>query len=218
MDHSDKTRIESTPTNGDTPATPAKEKNAGTGAGGAQTNINGLAFEKQTSLKQALIEKGFIVKRATIVNPAGNAVHIEDAVYDEEGEIVRALLLEQGKLQKWMKDFYNISMGDVLSKKLRPDEALYYIETKTLHILEKKWQQTSGSVDEKLQTCVYKRHQYERLAKAIDPEMNVTFAYICNDWFRKTEYKDVFTYMADNNIKAYFNEVPLEDLGFPNQI
>lgn len=218
MDHSDETRIESTPANAGTPATLAREKNAGTGAGGAQTNINGLAFEKQTSLKQALTRKGFIVKSATIVNPAGKAVQVENAIYDETGTIVRAILLEQGKLQKWMKDFYNISMADVLSKKLRPDEALYDIETRTLHILEKKWQQTSGSVDEKLQTCVYKRQQYERLAKAIDSKMTVTFAYICNDWFRKAEYKDVFDYMAEHNIKAYFNEVPLEDLGFSTQI
>src|SRR3989344_2759777 len=44
-----------------------------------------------------------------------------------------------------------------ISKKLLPDEAIYVIVNNTLFIVEIKFQKVSGSVDEKLQTCDFKR-------------------------------------------------------------
>ena len=42
-----------------------------------------------------------------------------------------------------------------------PDESFFNIKTNKLIIIEKKWQQIEGSVDEKLQTCDFKKKQYE---------------------------------------------------------
>lgn len=47
-----------------------------------------------------------------------------------------------------------------LSKKLLPDNCIYVIVNNTAFILEVKHQQIAGSVDEKLQTCDFKKKQY----------------------------------------------------------
>jgi len=55
-----------------------------------------------------------------------------------------------------------------------------------LHIIEKKWQEVSGSVDEKLQTCGFKIRQYNRLVEGTGLE--VKFTYLLNDWFTHPGY------------------------------
>ena len=40
-----------------------KVLNKGTGAGGANTNLNGLAFEKLTNIEEKLLENNFIKKQ-----------------------------------------------------------------------------------------------------------------------------------------------------------
>lgn len=58
---------------------------------------------------------------------------------------------------------YNIDWRKTISKKLLPDDALLVIIRETLFIIEVKYQQVEGSVDEKLQTCDFKRKQYVKL-------------------------------------------------------
>jgi len=66
-------------------------------------------------------------------------------------------------------DFYrfldenNIDWKKIVSRKLLPDDALLVIVRETLFIIEVKYQQLAGSVDEKLQTCDFKRKQYLKL-------------------------------------------------------
>ncbi|KJJ23157.1 hypothetical protein HMPREF3156_00065 [Neisseria sp. HMSC06F02] len=48
-------------------------------------------------------------------------------------------------------------------KRLLSDNGLFIIIRDTLFIIEIKFQQTPSSVDEKLQTCDFKRKQYTKL-------------------------------------------------------
>lgn len=49
-------------------------------------------------------------------------------------------------------------MAGLSVKKLLPDDSIYVILNNTFFIIECKYQQVGGSVDEKLQTCDFKRN------------------------------------------------------------
>ena len=100
-----------------------------------------------------------------------------------------------------------------ISKQLLPDEALYVIVNNTLFIIEMKFQEVTGSVDEKLQTCDFKKKQYKKLMAPLNIE--VEYVYILNDWFKKRQYKDTLDYVISVGCRYYFNYLPLQKLGLP---
>ena len=100
-----------------------------------------------------------------------------------------------------------------LSKKLLPDEALYVVVNNTLYIIEMKFQKVAGSVDEKLQTCDFKRKQYAKLMAPLNIE--VEYIYILSDWFKASQYKDVLDYIISVGCQYYFKYLPLQKLGLP---
>jgi hypothetical protein len=106
-----------------------------------------------------------------------------------------------------------IDYKTVISKKLLPDEALYVVINNTLYIIEVKFQEVAGSVDEKLQTCDFKKKQYKKLFAPLNIE--VEYIYILSDWFRKPEYKDVLDYIISVQCQYYFEYLPLHKLGLP---
>ena len=83
----------------------------------------------------------------------------------------------------------------------------------TMFILEVKTQNVAGSVDEKLQTCDFKKKQYQKLLSQLN--MEVQYIYILDDWFRKPQYKDVLDYIISVGCQYYFNYIPLQKLGLP---
>jgi len=101
----------------------------------------------------------------------------------------------------------------IISKKLLPDEAIYVIVKNTLYVIEMKYQEVTGSVDEKLQTCDFKKKQYKKLMAPLNIE--IEFIYILSDWFRKPEYKDVLDYVISVGCQYYFQYLPLQKLGLP---
>lgn len=101
----------------------------------------------------------------------------------------------------------------IISRKLLPDDALLVIVRETLFIIEVKYQQVAGSVDEKLQTCDFKRKQYLKLVTPLG--LRVEYVYVLSDWFKKPEYKDVLEYIQSVNCHYKFNELPLSWLGLP---
>ena len=101
----------------------------------------------------------------------------------------------------------------LLSKILLPNDALLVIVRETLFIIEVKYQQVTGSVDEKLQTCDFRRKQYQKLL--ITLELKVEYVYVLNDWFKKPEYKDVLDYINSVNCHYKFGKLPLAWLGLP---
>lgn len=118
-------------------------------------------------------------------------------------------------------DFYRfleeegINWERLISKKLLPDDALLVIVRETLFIIEVKYQQVGGSVDEKLQTCDFKRKQYLKLVASLG--IKVEYVYVLSDWFNKPVYKDVLDYIHSVNCHYKFNELPLAWLGLPTK-
>lgn len=82
--------------------------------------------------------------------------------------------------------------------------------TNKIFIVEKKYQEVAGSVDEKLQTCDFKLKQFKRLTKSIDFE--VQYYYVLSDFFKKEKYRDVLDYINEVRCKYFFNTIPLEEL------
>lgn len=166
------------------------------GIGGGNTKT-GLLFEGRASILDLLKSKiGYVIKK--------------DIVY-YRGEQV-ALCLGKHKLYKWL-DMQGVNYKTIFSKKLLPDEALYVIIENTLYVVEIKFQGVGGSVDEKLQTCDFKRKQYARLMAPLNIE--VEYIYILNNWFRKPVYKDTLDYIISMGCQYYFEYLPLQKLGLP---
>lgn len=117
-------------------------------------------------------------------------------------------------LYKFLKNEYDLDWKESLSKKLLPDDALYVVLNNTVYIIEKKSQVVSGSVDEKLQTCDFKRKQYKKLFSKINFELEYIYL-LDGSWFSKPEYKDVLDYIISVNCHYYFDYIPLNKLGLP---
>lgn len=170
------------------------------GIGGGST-LTGLHFENERDLLKLLAsKKGYQVKDDEI----GKAIYFE-------GKLV-ANIYRKHDLYKFL-DVKNIDWKAKISKKLLPDDALYVIVNNTLFIIELKFQNVAGSVDEKLQTCDFKRKQYQKLLAELNVE--VEYIYVLSDWFKKPEYKDVLDYIISVNCQYYFDYIPLQKLGLP---
>ena len=106
-----------------------------------------------------------------------------------------------------------INWKEYLSRQLLPDNAIYVVVNNTMFIIEVKTQHGKGSVDEKLQTCDFKRKQYKKLLSQLN--MEVEYVYILDEWFRQAKYKDVLDYVISVGCQYYFNYIPLQKLGLP---
>lgn len=166
------------------------------GIGGSNTQT-GITFEGEVDLLVKLNQlEGYKVE--------GNAIFYEGAVvaYSYRKHALYSFLQDQG-----------INYKDFITKKLLPDDAIYVIKDNTVYIIEIKFQNVAGSVDEKLQTCDFKKKQYQKLFSALNYE--VEYIYVLSDWFRKEEYKDVRDYIISVGCQYYFEYLPLEKLGLP---
>ena len=165
------------------------------GKGGANTTKTGLKFERDTDVKSALESADFEI--------------VSDQIYKSGNRL--GTLIGQRKLYKFISD-NGIDWRERMSKRLFPDEAVYADRTKTLTIVEKKWQQVAGSVDEKLQTCGFKLRQYRNLTDGLG--IQVKYVYLLNDWFAKPEYDDVRDYIKEVGADYHFESLPLELFDF----
>lgn len=166
----------------------------GFGGGNTQT---GIVFEGEVDLLTKLSQiKGYDVKGHT--------------VFYEGKEIARSY--RKFALYEFLKE-QGIDYKSFISKKLLPDDAIYVIKDNTIYIIEIKFQITAGSVDEKLQTCDFKKKQYQKLFSSLNYE--VEYIYLLSDWFRKEEYKDVRDYIISVGCRYYFEYLPLHEIGLP---
>lgn len=163
----------------------------GFGAGGKNTNINGLSYENKTNIKNYC--KNFETK--TIDNK-----HYE--IFDFDGK--KIIHVEKKCLEIYLKqDFVK------LEKSLQPDEAFIDEENKKLFIIEKKFQQSPGSVDEKIQTGLYKKEFYQELY----PSYSIKYAYVLSDWFKSPKYFPEMRFLQKYGIRCFFGS---DDLYFEN--
>lgn len=166
------------------------------GMGGSNTKT-GLAFEKRADILSLIKSmSGYTVKK--------NVIYFN-------GEEV-AYSFKKNSFYKFLES-RGVDYKKIISKRLFPDEAIYVLVNNTLYIIEMKFQKVAGSVDEKLQTCDFKRKQYTKLMSQINVE--VEYVYILNDWFKKPEYKDVLDYVISVGCHYYFNYLPLQKIGLP---
>lgn len=167
------------------------------GIGGGNTKT-GLIFEGQTDL-------------ATFLNKQKNYfVNKENEVFYNNESV--GFILKKNSLYKFLES-NNVNYKDYLSKKLLPDDSIFVIIKNTLYIIECKFQKVAGSVDEKLQTCDFKKKQYKKLLSRLNIE--VEYMYLLSDWFKKPEYRDVLDYIISVGCSYYFNYIPLQKLGLP---
>ena len=161
--------------------------------GGINANINGVRFEQHTKLK-------------TLLKSMNDFFIDGDDIYYQG--VKSAEVLSGTKFYSWLKS-KQVDYKKIITKKINPDEIV--LCNNTVYIIEKKFQKTTGSVDEKLQTCDFKKKQFTKLVTSL--ELNVEYIYVLNDWFRKECYKDVHDYILSVGCKYFFNFVPLSEIG-----
>lgn len=111
-------------------------------------------------------------------------------------------------------DEIGIEWRSKVSKRLLPDDAIFVILRDTLFIIEVKYQQVAGSVDEKLQTCDFKKKYYARLFAGSG--ILVEYVYVLNrEWFGAECYKDVLDYIISVGCHYHFDFIPLKWFGLP---
>lgn len=167
------------------------------GIGGANT-LTGLVYEGKVDLKTFLNQQpGYRVE--------GSHVLYQDK---EVGQIFK-----KNELYSQFLKPRGIDWRNCISAQLLPDNGIYVIINNTVYIIEVKTQNVGGSVDEKLQTCDFKKKQYQKLFVPLNIE--VQYIYILDEWFRNPRYKDVLDYIISVGCQYYFQYIPLQKLGLP---
>jgi hypothetical protein len=170
--------------------------NRGTGAGGAATNMNGKGFEAKTSNESRLLSKGFV--HNLIPNCKGK--HNYYLEHKEKG----ILYLTQGGLSSYFKHFLNKDIHRC------PDEAylVRHEDTYILKVLEKKHQNTAGSVDTKLWAGYTIRYEYQDCLG-----IPVQYAFCLSDYLKKRyisddnpSFKSLRKFNEDNDIVILFGD------------
>lgn len=167
------------------------------GLGGGKTQ-SGLKFESRTDLKTAFMKfKNYTAK---------------DGELFYQGKLIARMYKKFDFYKRFLKS-NKISHEEIISKRLLPDEAIFIINSNALFIIEMKFQEVAGSVDEKLQTCDFKKKQYQKLLAKTN--IKVEYVYVLSDWFKHKGYKDVLDYIKSVGCYYFFEILPFEFLGLP---
>lgn len=139
--------------------------NRGTGAGGANTNKNGLPYEEMTDLrdKYTVIEK-----------------RLNYDIIQFNGTEKQYKSCKQSKVFKTMDEHVDKNIMKAHGCK-NPDECYIDETSKNMFIIEKKFQNVGGSVCEKIQTPDFKIWQYSRTF----PTYSIVYVYCLSDWFKE---------------------------------
>ena len=157
--------------------------NKGTGAGGSNTNKNGLPYEKMTDLDECF----------TL-----NEVSEFSQIITFENSDTKFIRTKQARLFKYMHNHIDKNINKAHGCK-NPDECYIDLEKKNLFIIEKKFQQVSGSVCEKIQTSDFKIWQYSRTF----PGFNIVYIYCLSEWF-KSNCKAEIEYLKYKKTPVYW--------------
>lgn len=166
------------------------------GKGGGNTKTV-LVFEGKTDL-------------ATFLNSQNGYRVTDDVVFYNDEKVAR--IFKKHGFYRFLEEV-GVDWTKIISKKLLPDDSIYVVINNTLFIIECKYQQVAGSVDEKLQTCDFKRKQYQKLMAQLN--VDVEYIYLLSSWFKDSKYKDVLDYIISVNCHYYFEYIPLTKLGLP---
>ena len=183
------------------------------GKGGGNTKT-GLIFEGKTDLGTFLSQQsGYKVveeKEEIVFNSEKVTIAVRNVYYNDEK------VAEMYKKYEFYNSFLmklDINWEEYISKRLLPDDSIFVIIKNSVFIIECKHQQVGGSVDEKLQTCDFKKKEYKKLLSKAN--LDVEYIYLLDNWFRDSKYKDVLDYIHSVNCDYYFEYIPLYRLGLP---
>lgn len=167
------------------------------GKGGGNTRT-GLIFEGKTDL-------------STFLNGQPHYSVTDHSVFYDNEKV--AEVYKKHSFYKVFLTRLNIDWKRYISKQLLPDDSIFVLLNNKLFIIECKHQEVAGSVDEKLQTCDFKKKQYKKLMSAAN--IDVEYISLLDDWFQDPRYKDVLDYIQSVGCDYYFEYVPLARLGLP---
>ena len=167
------------------------------GKGGGNTRT-GLVFEGKVDLSTFLAQQPHYTVE-------------KDKVYYDEKLVAR--VFKKHSFYKIFLNELNIDWRKYLSKQLLPDDCIFVLLNNVLYIIECKFQSVEGSVDEKLQTCDFKKKQYKKLMSVAN--IDVQYTYLLGEWFKNPKYKDVLDYIISVGCEYYFEYIPLNKLGLP---
>lgn len=183
------------------------------GKGGGNTRT-GLVFEGKTDLATFLSQQNgyeiVVENQATVFKGKRTVIKVKNVYY--EGEKVAELYKKHEFYSSFLKRL-DIDWKEYISKPLYPDDSIFVIIKNTVFIIECKHQQVAGSVDEKLQTCDFKKKEYKKLLSKAN--LDVEYIYLLDSWFRQSKYKDVLDYIHSVNCDYYFEYIPLYRFGLP---
>ena len=165
-------------------------KNRGTGAGGANTNKNGLKYELETELFKSPI----FLSRITLKN---NNKHINE-INIKGNNNTYIHIKKSNQLFKYMKDEMNKDIPQAHGCK-QPDEAIINKTKNIIFIIEKKFQKCGGSVCEKIQTSQFKIWQYSRTF----PKYKIVYIYCLSNWFKKNCIAEL-EYLKLKNVPVFW--------------
>lgn len=115
---------------------------------------------------------------------------------DKIGNFIR---INKNNFRKYMKKIneksLNIKEGHGCKE---PDEVYIDNKNKNLIIIEKKFQSVGGSVCEKLQTCNFKKFNYEKQY----PNYKINLIYVLSNWFLNNCETEL-EYLEENNFTYY---------------
>ena len=176
------------------------------GIGGANT-LTGLAFEGLMDLSTFIsMLNGYTLLESP--NKKGKSTY-QDIFYKEN--LVGQVFQKYG-LYNFLES-ESVDWSTVWSKKILPDDALFVILNNKVFIIEKKYQETEGSVDEKLQTCDFKKKQYKKLFALLN--IDVEYVFILSKWYTAPKYKDSLDYVISVGCHYYFDYIPFNIFGLP---
>lgn len=179
------------------------------GQGGANTNKTGLKFERDTDFSE-LVD--------SLPNYRVEEIEFEDKkvtkafkVYRKGSDEVIGKIMPQYRFYDFLNE---IGLENFNSKQWKPDEAFINYENRTVYIVEKKWQETEGSVDEKLLGFGNKRRLYQRLLDKAEEPYAVQFVFVGNsDFWGRTKYRDTFDMLRGDGIKVMLDEYDMVYFG-----
>jgi hypothetical protein len=158
--------------------------NRGTGAGGAGTNASGLPFEENTDLRTHYT---VIETHRSKCSPVRN---YENITFNSDPTNTVYISSKKGSTKNIMKQLgYRNTNQVAIDGCIDPDETFLDEARGFFFIIEKKKQQGSGSVIEKLQGALMKKLVYERMY----PILEIKYVFCLSDWMRSDDEKNANT-------------------------
>jgi hypothetical protein len=159
-----------------------KIKNKGCGAGGSNTTKNGRRYEEITALDD----------RISIIKDEKFSKLIR---FDNDDKC----FTKPKNLYKCMETEIDASLSKAHGCK-KPDECYIDKKAKNIFIIEKKFQQVSGSCVEKIQTGDFKLWQYNR---TFNGKYRIIYIYCLSEWFKSNCCSEL-NYLREKEIPVFW--------------